>query len=191
MAGRNGKDALTDRERLFINAYLKNGCNAQQAAVESGYSAERNQSAYEVRDRPRVAAEIERRLKKADEEADITAREILLELKCLAMSNVADVFEDNGQGMPKFREWGKLPRHVTAALKEVTVETAIAQDGTKGTVERVKIKLHDKQGPLELLARYMKLIGEKNGSGDTTNTLIVFQNAVSAARAIATRVAGG
>ena len=167
--------ALADNERLFVNAYLKNGCNTMQAWIAAGGNPESAKShSYEVRARPHVAAEIGRRLELADQKADVKVAEILAELKLLGFSDIADVLEDDGTGEPRMRKWGELPKHVTRAIKEFTVSETKAG-------RKTKFKMHDKQAPLELLARYLKMIGEKDGSGDTNNTLIVFQNAVSSA----------
>ena len=189
---------LTDMQRRFVDAYIVDP-NAVKAALAAGYSEKTvTTQASEVRWTPKVAQAIERRMKKAEDAADIKAAEILSEVKTLGMSNMGDYIEGDESGQPRLRDWRKLTRAQTAAVKEITIDTEVivGKEGEPHAIKttRVRLKTHDKEGPLNLLMRYLRLLDDGREGGNTYNnhqTVVLFQNAVSAASSIATRGLGG
>jgi len=188
---------LSDIQRRFVDAYITRP-NATQAAIEAGYSEKTaKQIGSQVRWKPNVAAAIERRMSKAEEIADIKAAEILTELKTLGMSNLgAHYFERDDMGRPKLRDWGEITDRQKAALKEVRVETEVVRSkkNPDEEIERTTIvlKTHDKEGPLHLLARYLRLLDDERGGGTTFNqqNTIIFADALSGARSILGNASG-
>lgn len=184
---------LTDQQRLLVNKYMTNGCNAFQAAVDAGYTETTARAHNPITVSPVVRAEVERRLSAADGRADIKVSEILTELKLMGLSDIADVLEDDGTGQPKLRAWGQIPKNVTKTLKKLKIKRWTEQHGDESVpVSEVTIDMHDKLGPLTLLARYLRVIGNGNdGDSPNTPTNVFVQNAIFAADSIFAGVVAG
>ena len=74
------KDKLTTRQRMFAEAYLSNGANAYQAALDAGYAetTARGRS-YELLKNERVQAYLDKRRKELAKQA-VSPEQVLLEL---------------------------------------------------------------------------------------------------------------
>ena len=73
--------ALTAKQELFVQEYLKD-LNATQAAIRAGYSEKTAaETGYENLRKPQIAAEIEKRQQKIGEKNEITVEWILEEMK--------------------------------------------------------------------------------------------------------------
>jgi phage terminase small subunit len=72
---------MTDKQQLFLNAYLANGSNATKAAITAGYS---QKTAYSQGQRLLKNVEIQKALSGRIEEAVITADEVLRDVKSIA-----------------------------------------------------------------------------------------------------------
>lgn len=186
---------LDEKERKFVDAYILEP-NGTKAAAIAGY-ANPQKHASAVRWRPRVAEAIARRMKAAEIKADIKAVEILTELKVLALSNLgAHYFERGPNGMPKLRDWDTITDAQKAALKQVKIETETVRSKANpdSQIERtvITIQAHDKEGPLHLLAKYLRLIDDGRSDGTTINqqNTVIFADALSAARTVFGNAAG-
>lgn len=140
--------ALTPLQEAFIREYLidKNGT---QAAIRAGYSdnpASAAQQAYENLRKPEIRSTIRRQLKAYYERLDITPERVLHELMLLATADIGDAYDEDGKLLPI----KKIPQHIRRAISSI-------EDG-----ENIKIKLAEKRGPLELLAKNLKLLTEKH-----------------------------
>lgn len=144
---------LNPRQRLFVENYAANLCSDKaQAYLDAGFKAKNRESA-------RVAAHT--LLGKADAEAylgellaerseriKLTGDMVLEETRRLAFSNLINYLNLAGPDGIELKDILTLPEELTAAVQEISEETA-----RNGNVT-VRIKLHDKVGPLKALQKY-------------------------------------
>lgn len=144
----------TPREMRVIDRYFANGFRKIEAMAHCGYKgAETN--TYEFFNRPVVAAEIQRREDRLRHKFEVNEERVVQELAAIGfarLSNVIVVDPDTGEAEIDMASMGPAER---AAISEFTVE----KDPIKG--DRIKVKLHDKQGALEKLGKYLGLFKEK------------------------------
>lgn len=187
------KKPLTVREQTFVDRFMEH-LNATKAMEEAGYSkrSAHGQSTH-IRYKPNVDAEIRRRLSKASRKADVTIAEVLIGLKELAFSNMADfIEEDEPTGLPRFKKLSDISREQMAAISEMTVEEVTEGRGEAAeTVRRIRFKLHNKRDALVDLGRYLKIFAEEKSVSVQNNVTVVVQNAISAADGILERVLAG
>ncbi len=142
------KKKFTPRQEKFIEEYIAKG-NAAEAARNAGYS---------VKTADRIGHALLRNLEIADEIArrraeirktSITPERIVREYLQLLNANMKD-YAAWGPGGVKPRPSDTLTEEQTAAISEI----AETQSG-------IKIKLHDKKGILDSLARIAGMFVEK------------------------------
>lgn len=138
--------SLTDKQRLFVEHYLK--ClNATQAAREAGYAAKTsNQLAVQGHknlQNEKIRAEIEQRLKKSI----MPAEEVLYRLGRQATLDVAD-FIDMVDGKPQFNFERARELGITNLIKKVRYNEKSGM---------IDVEFHDPQRALDLLGKYHKL----------------------------------
>lgn len=142
------KKKLTPRREKFIEEYIAKG-NAAEAARNAGYSVKTARSiGQELLTIPDVQEEIARRraeLRKTSITPERIVREYLRLLN-VDMKDIADWGPDGVQARPS----DTLTEEQTAAISEI----AETQAG-------IKIKLHDKKGILDSLARIAGMFVEK------------------------------
>ncbi len=150
---------LTPKQALFCKEYLIDLC-ATQAAIRSGYSKKTAFSiGAENLTKPLIRAELKRNMAKHAEKIELTADRVLAEISKMAYANMADYMTFTADGSA-FVDLSKLTRDQAAALSEVDVDSYYDKDN-KRNVDKIKIKLSDKRGNLELLGRYLKLFTDK------------------------------
>lgn len=137
--------ALTDKQRIFINEYLKT-FNATQAAINAGYSEKTARSiGSENLTKPDIRAEIDARIA----ENTMSANEVLMRLTEIGRADIDDVMTVQGNlpyvDMDKAKQAAK-----TGLLKKIKV--------TKNNIE---FELHDKMRALEMLGKYHALFTDK------------------------------
>jgi phage terminase small subunit len=158
---------LTKKQELFVAEYLVD-LNATRAAKAAGYSAKgADVTGSKMLVNPKVAQEIAKKQGKRLEKLDITAEKVLQELALLGFSNMLDYISVGETGAIKV-DLSKLTREQAAAIQEVTVEEFTERTGEDDNgkpwfenVKRVKFKLNDKRGSLELLGKHLKLFTDK------------------------------
>jgi phage terminase small subunit len=152
----------TDRRyELFAQEYCVD-LNATRAAIAAGYTETTApaRGSQLLRNR-KVKRLIDGILSKRARRLEITGERILEEIGRLALSNMIDFVEINEKGVPKFRLSG-INRDKTAAIQELSTDTYLSGTGNqKREITTVKLKLADKKGALEMLAKYRKLFSEK------------------------------
>jgi len=161
---------ITQRDRIFVFEYLVD-MKPKRAALASGYSKTVAETkAYlwvsDSKVKPLVYKEIQQQLKKRAGKLEITADRVLQELAKMGFSNMEDYMTMTEDG-EAFVDLSKLTRDQAAAIQEITVDSYFDTslgDGEeeKGkTVKKIKIKLCDKKGNLELLGKNLKLWTDK------------------------------
>lgn len=152
---------LTPRQAAFIQEYLVD-LNATQAAIRAGYS-ERTARATGAENltKPDIAAAIQAAQEARAERLQIDADTVLQEIAKLAYVNMRDFIRITPNG-DAYIDLSDLTRDQAAALAEITVEDFLdgrSEDARE--VRRVKIKLADKKGSLELLGKHLGLFTDR------------------------------
>lgn len=154
---------MTDRQRLFVEAYLLEP-NGKKAAIAAGYSAATAEvTASKLLRHPKVSAELARRRAMTEAATGITVERVITELAKLGFSdirqviawraNVARMVEDPETGDPALQitneveliDSAKLTEDIAAAIAEV----AQTKDGT------LRVKMHDKLGALVKIGQHL------------------------------------
>lgn len=146
----------SDMMRRFAQEYLLDISSPMQAAIRAGYSPRTASSrAHDLLKEPRVQALIQKGMNERAVRTEINSDIVIQEIAKLGFSNMQDFYDKTGQLIPVH----ELPRHIAAAISEVT-EKVIGSIGEQEVLER-KYKLIDKKGSLELLGRNLKLFTDK------------------------------
>jgi len=153
---------LDEREKQFVHYYLIL-MSAEKAALKAGYSettARSNAHLWASSSKhPRlfkanVHAAIKKALKRRAKRMEVTADNVLKELGKLAFVEKRDLFTSDGTLKPI----AEIPDHVLDAITSIEVV-----DRPGGVLK--KIKLAEKKGALELLARHLGMLNDKLGIG--------------------------
>jgi phage terminase small subunit len=151
------------RHEAFARAIVE-GKSGRAAYHAAGYTAKdrvADANASRLLTNANVAARIAELQKEAAKGAVMTGREVLEELSRLGRANMADYMRVGPDGDPVLN-FAALTRDQAAALVEVTVEDFLDSRGEDARqVRRVKFKLADKRGALDLLGKYHKLFAER------------------------------
>ena len=145
---------LNDKQILFCQEYLID-LNATQAAIRAGYSVKTaGQQGFDLLKNPEIQSRITKNMKKREERTEITQDRVLKELGRLAFLDIRKAFDDNGNLLP---------------IKDMDDETAAAISGLEVvragegfTDITSKIRLIDKKGSLELVARHLGMFEKDN-----------------------------
>ena len=147
---------LTNKQKLFVQEYLVD-LNATQAAIRAGYSEKTaNRTGAENLSKPVIQQEIQRAVEKQKERTQIRADKVLKELVKLGFSDIRGVFNEDGT-LKRPEEWSDA---VAAAVSSVEVVTKSLGEGEVEYVH--KIKLWDKNKPLEMIGKHLKMFTEKH-----------------------------
>lgn len=157
-------DGLTPRQRRFCEEYLID-LNGAAAARRAGFSkATASEQAVRLLADVRVRAEVDRLKAERSQRTQVTADAVVSEIAKLAFSNMMNyiVIQDDGSYVVDF---SMVDRDMGAAMSEVTTETYVEGKGEEAqTVKRMKFKLCDKKGSLELLGRHLGIFNDKSES---------------------------
>jgi len=142
------KKKFTPRQDKFMDEYVMKG-NAAEAARNAGYSEKRaGEQAYQLLQKTTIQAEIARRRAEL-RKTSITPERIIQEYLQLLNVNMKDI-----------STWG--PGGVIARPSDaLTDEQAAAISEIAETRSGIKVKLHDKKGVLDSLARIAGMFVEK------------------------------
>lgn len=162
---------LRPQWEAFIDAYTTNGGNGTAAALTAGYapSGARHQ-ALRLLTTDHVADEIDRRRQLVRRAASIEAIEVVEELAALGRGNITDVVTWNGHGLV-IEPSRDLPRHISAAIKEVREIRRIhrSKDGSEDETIDFRVTMHDKIAPLLGLARILGMMPKEGAGGGVHN----------------------
>ena len=143
------RGGLTDRERLFVAEYLVD-LNATQAATRAGFSGHRP-DVYAVRlmKKPAVLIAIKRGMERREQRTNITADRVLREYEKIAFANAGD-----------FMDWDET-RVTLVPRSELTDDDCAAISEIAETKAGRRVKLHDKLGALDSIARHLGMFNDK------------------------------
>jgi phage terminase small subunit len=152
----------TNKEDRFVEEYLLD-LNATQAAVRAGYSAKSARSiGSELLTKPHVTDAIAEAKRVRSERTRVDADKVLLEYAKVAFADMrqfARWTEDDVRFVPS----EELDPNDSAAVAEVSV----TEKEFKGVVTKTrKMKLHDKKGALDSVARHLGMFEGKAGPSD-------------------------
>jgi phage terminase small subunit len=144
---------LKTKNEVFLQEYVKD-FNGTQAAIRAGYSEKgADVTASKLLANPKVQSRFKELMAARTVASEISADRILAELACIAFSDPGHVMHWTDAGI-SFHDSKDLPEAARRSISEVS-ETITAQGGTK------KIKFHNKQAALELLAKIKGLVTEQ------------------------------
>jgi len=136
-------DGLVPRQQKLVEAFIATR-SVTEAAKQVGYNRDH---AKELLRRPDIRALVNRRLREAAKQAQITAVRTLTELAAVGYSSLVDMLGPDG--LPAVDRLKDSPQ-LAAAVSELQVDA-------QGRVRRVR--LHDKMRALHDLAQIQRLLG--------------------------------
>ncbi len=147
--------SLGPKEKVFVNEYLVD-LNPERSALAAGYSKSvARTKAYlwvsSSKHKPHVFEAIQEALQKRAERTEISQDRVLEEYAKLAFHNPQDFYDDQGNLI----EVHKLPRDVAAAITSMEVSV-----DAEGKSKLQKIKLADKKGSLDSVARHLGMFND-------------------------------
>jgi phage terminase small subunit len=161
------KGGLSPKQEQFCRQYLVD-LNATQAAIRSGYSKKTaNEQGSRLLANVNVSARIAELRTEQAKRLDITADRVLTEFGKLAFSNLMDYFEVQPDGSAVI-DLSALTPDQAAALQEITVDEYTEGSGKAARqVKKVRIKLGDKKGALDSLAKHLGMFTNKEFNPNT------------------------
>jgi phage terminase small subunit len=167
---------LTTRQQRFVEEYMVD-CNATQAAVRAGYAAKTaNREGSRLLSNVDIAAAITAARAAQTGRAEVTADRVLREYARLAFLDIRKAFDEHGNLKPVH----ELDDDTAAAIAGLEVEEIyehgqadVSQEGQPhgGSLQRSrgkryagrlkKVKLSDKKGALDSLAKHLGMFTDK------------------------------
>lgn|SRR3990167_164180 len=146
------KKKLTNKQAKFVAEYLIDR-NGTQAAKRAGYSPRTsNEQAARLLAKASVRSAVDIRSAKIDDRLAITAENIRREYARLAFADVSHVMTWGPHGVTLLKS-DKISEDDRRAVAEVS-QTTSAEGGS------IRLKMHDKKGALDSLAKHMGLFDE-------------------------------
>lgn len=144
---------LTDKQMMFCHEYGKD-MNATQAAIRAGYS-KRTAAAMgqKLLNLPHVKNYLSKLTNCRFENVNIETEAVLKELGTLAFSSMKNLARWSDPEGVVVNSSDDIPDDIARCIS--SVEDVIDKDGNKCGV---RIKLHDKIRPLEILAKYVNIL---------------------------------
>jgi phage terminase small subunit len=150
----------TGKQQRFVEEYLVD-LNATQAYRRAGYAAKTDDIARAASSRllanVNVTAAIQQAKEARSKRVEISQDSVLNEIAKLGFANMLDYITVQPDGTA-FVDLTKLTREQAAAIQEITTEEYTEGKGDDAReVRKVKLKLADKKGSLELLGKHLAL----------------------------------
>lgn len=149
---------LTNKQRVFIDEYMRD-FNGTQAAIRAGYSPKTaSVIASENLVKPNLQAEIERRIA----ERSMGSSEVLTRLAEHARGDIGDFMDISSMAFQIDLEAAK-EKGITHLIKKVKMRTTttLSKDGVETETHDIELELYDAQAALVQLGRYHKLFTDK------------------------------
>lgn len=159
--------ALTAKQQLFVKEYLID-LNASAAYKRAGYKSKNpDVDGHKLLVTPSIQEAVKKAMDKRSQRTEITADMVLQEYAKLAFSNITDYlsvedklvttrFDENGQPITELQQVVNI--FDTDMVKEDKMR-AVAE--IKQTREGIALKLHDKKGALDSIARHLGMFNDK------------------------------
>lgn len=141
---RSGPYRLTDRERLYVKEYLLD-LNASAATRRAGLA--------EPPSGPAVTGAIQWEMDRRARRANVRIDEVVTELKRIAFSDPAHVFDSENRLCPV----RAMPQPTRRAVSSIKVKRVGGDD----PCEVIEIKFWDKTAALTLLGKHLGMLTEK------------------------------
>lgn len=155
------KSTAQDKRYKFISAMKKPGTSATQAAKDAGFSpATAYMAGSRLMKNDEVQSALTRERQSLAQRCGITAERIMNEYAAMGFSNIADyghILDGDGSLTMDLKD---LPRELTAAIQEITVESYWDR-AEEATVTRRKLKLFPKEVALDKMAKHIGVKGFK------------------------------
>jgi len=154
------KSKLTDKQERFCQEYMID-LNATQAAIRAGYSKKTAQAiSTENLSKPLIQARIQELKSKISDKAEITAVEILKELKNFAYSDITETITLTVE------ELKELPSEVRRLITQYkkTTKTLMGHGNDPEAIieEAVELKFVDKMRAFEMLNKHIGFYEKDN-----------------------------
>ena len=172
------ENGLNDKQERFCQEYLVD-LNGTQAAIRSGYSPETaNEQASRLLAHAKVQARVAELQSKLAKKLEVTQERILREYALLGFSSLGDFMRVQPDGTAYFDLSGMTKEQAATILEYQVDEYTEGKKGGKGNgkgesgreVKRMKIKLHDKKGALDSMAKHLGMFVEKVEARVTTES---------------------
>lgn len=175
-----GRAARAAKHELFCAEYIKDQ-NAARAARDAGYSEKTaREMGYALLTKPHIKKKVTQLLEEQKARVLLSADEILLGIKQLAVSDIRRLFDDQGCILP-MKEW---PDDVAVCVSSIEVEELFAGRGAKRMLigYTKKLKLWDKPKSQENLGRNKSLFKDVVAADVTATVVTVDEAQVKAMR---------
>jgi phage terminase small subunit len=147
---------LSPKQACFVEEYLID-LNGTKAAIRAGYSARTAEvQASRLLRNAKVQVALEDAIQARSKRTEVTADRVVTEFARLAFANMRDYWPRTGETIDLHR----LDQDRTAAVEEVTIDEAVDMAGV--VHRRTRLKLHDKKGALDSLARHLGLFVDRH-----------------------------
>ena len=170
---------LTAKQALFVKEYMID-LNATQAAIRSGYSEKTaHVIGHENLSKPNIADAVANELQKRSDRTEITADRVLKEFAKIGFADIRKAVKWGD--VPVADEGGGLSYPVELiSSHEIDGDTAAAISEVSLTQQGIKIKLVDKKGALDSMARHLGMFVDKvdNISSDGSMTPTVVERVI-------------
>lgn len=163
-------DALNHRQAQFVIEYLKD-LNATQAAIRAGYSEHSARFiGQENLTKPNIAAAIEDQINAQQARTLITSDRILREYGRLGFFDARKLFKEDG-GLKRIVDLDIEEQAAIAGIDVVTTGNAEIGYG-----EITKVKLVDRKGALDSMARCLMMFNDKKTLAADESLTRLFEN---------------
>lgn len=158
--GNGGEVALTNKQKIFVNEYLKdlNATRAYKKAyknIKSEETARVNGS--KLLTNTNVAEEIQKRMDERAKRTEITQDKVLKEIARLAFTDITSIVS-----VKKFKtERGEYSKVIIKDFSELTEEQRACISGVKETKLGIEVSFCSKERALELLGRHLGMFNDK------------------------------
>ena len=160
LKNRNEVKALTNKQKVFVNEYLKdlNATRAYKTAyknIKSEETAATNGS--KLLRNTKVAEEIQKRMDERAKRTEITQDKVLKEIAKLAFTDITSIVS-----VKKFKtEKGEYSKVVIKDFSELTEDQRVCISGVKETKLGIEVSFCSKERALELLGRHLGMFNDK------------------------------
>jgi len=156
---------LTLKQKRFVDEYMID-LNGTQAAIRAGYSPKTaDVIAAENLVKPNISAYLSRRLKERSDRTEITQDRVLKEYARLAFIDPRKFYDDNGNLM----SINKVDEDTAACL--TGFEVVSSADGEGSFLITKKIRMSDKKGALDSIAKHLGMFNDKSSKEDAPQTI--------------------